>query len=82
MEDTRKYVMELRVAEVRRVHERYVLLRLTREEPLPVILQRQEPSAASVLSCHTTGPARDDSASGRRQPAGPSPAGGASEAAA
>ena len=37
MEDTRKYVMELRVAEVRRVHERYVLLRLTREEPLPVM---------------------------------------------
>ena len=31
----KKYVMDLRVAEVRRLHERYVLLRLTREEPLP-----------------------------------------------
>ena len=37
MEDTKKYVMDLRVAEARRVHERYVLIRLTREERLPVM---------------------------------------------
>lgn len=37
MEDTKKYVMDLRVADARRVHERYVLLKLTREERLPVM---------------------------------------------
>ena len=41
MEVTKKYVMELRVAEVVRVHERYVLLKLTRDELLPAMLPGQ-----------------------------------------
>lgn len=35
MDVTKKYVMELRVAEAVRVHERYVLLKLTQDEQLP-----------------------------------------------
>lgn len=41
MEVTKKYVMELRVAETVRVHERYVLLKLTRGEQLPAMLPGQ-----------------------------------------
>lgn len=41
MEDTKKYVMDLRVVEVNRLHERYVLIRLTSEEQLPQMLPGQ-----------------------------------------
>ncbi len=41
MEITKKYVMDLRVAEAVRVHERYVLLKLTCDEPLPAMLPGQ-----------------------------------------
>ena len=35
MNELKKYVLDLRVVEVRRLHERYVLIRLTRDEKLP-----------------------------------------------
>jgi dihydroorotate dehydrogenase electron transfer subunit len=37
MEELRKFVLDLRVVSVTRLHERYVLLRLTDERPLPAI---------------------------------------------
>ena len=37
MEKLKKYVLDLRVTAVERLHERYVLLRLTHDEPLPEI---------------------------------------------
>ena len=41
MEDFRKYVLDLRVNDVRRLHERYVLLRLTQDGPLPPMMPGQ-----------------------------------------
>ena len=41
MSDLKKYVLDLRVASVQRLHERYVLLRLTHDEPLPEMLPGQ-----------------------------------------
>ncbi|MBQ8486519.1 MAG: dihydroorotate dehydrogenase electron transfer subunit [Prevotella sp.] len=41
MVELRKEVLNLRVVAVERLHERYVLLRLTREEPLPAMLPGQ-----------------------------------------
>lgn len=35
MRELKKYVLDLRVVSVERVHERYVLIRLTNDEPLP-----------------------------------------------
>ena len=41
MRELKKYVLDLRVVAVERVHERYVLLRLTHDEPLPEMLPGQ-----------------------------------------
>ena len=41
MIEVRKYVLDLRVVAVTRLHERYVLLRLTQDEPLPEMLPGQ-----------------------------------------
>lgn len=41
MSEIKKYVLDLRVVEVRRLHERYVLIRLTREEQLPQMIPGQ-----------------------------------------
>ena len=41
MNTTKKYILDLRVAAVQHLHERYVLLRLTQEEPLPDMLPGQ-----------------------------------------
>ena len=41
MEELRKYVLDLRVAGVERLHERYVLLRLTQQEQLPPMMPGQ-----------------------------------------
>ena len=37
----KKYILDLRVSSVTRLHERYVLLKLTQEEPLPEMLPGQ-----------------------------------------
>lgn len=41
MSNLQKYDLDLRVASVRRLHERYVLIRLTNDEPLPEMLPGQ-----------------------------------------
>lgn len=41
MSEMKKYVLDLRVVAVKRLHERYVLIRLTREEQLPQMLPGQ-----------------------------------------
>ena len=41
MIETRKYILDLHVAAVQQLHERYVLLRLTQAEPLPAMLPGQ-----------------------------------------
>lgn len=41
MRELKKYVLDLRVVSVEKVHERYVLLRLTDDEPLPEMLPGQ-----------------------------------------
>ena len=41
MRELKKFVLDLRVVSVERVHERYVLLRLTHDEPLPEMLPGQ-----------------------------------------
>ena len=41
MREIKKYVLDLRVTSVERLHERYVLLRLTHDQPLPEMLPGQ-----------------------------------------
>ena len=41
MSDLKKHILDLRVAAAQRLHERYVLLRLTQDEPLPEMLPGQ-----------------------------------------
>lgn len=41
MREIKKYALDLRLTAVERVHERYVLLRLTHSEPLPTMLPGQ-----------------------------------------
>lgn len=41
MNEMKKYVLDLRVLEVRRLHERYVLIRLTQKEKLPQMMPGQ-----------------------------------------
>ena len=38
MTEIRKYALDLRVSSIERLHERYVLLRLTQEQELPPML--------------------------------------------
>ena len=41
MRELKKYALDLRLTAVEKVHERYVLLRLTHDEPLPTMLPGQ-----------------------------------------
>ena len=41
MNEVKKYVLDLRVVAVQRLHERYVLLRLTQDKPLPDMMPGQ-----------------------------------------
>ncbi|MBR1414543.1 MAG: dihydroorotate dehydrogenase electron transfer subunit, partial [Prevotella sp.] len=37
----KKYILDLRVSSVERIHERYVLMKLTHEQPLPEMMPGQ-----------------------------------------